>query len=113
MLSSVGAHALRHEVLSEGEIARRYPQFQASSGDIGVLEHDAGVLFAERCVQALVEVAQRDRLGRGPAVFREAVGALTVGFADGVRGAGGSRGIAAGAGGEDEAEEDAVEHAPR
>ncbi len=59
VLTSVDTHALSHELLSAGDLMRRFPQFRADPGDLAVIEHEAGVLFAERCVQALVEVAQR------------------------------------------------------
>jgi len=65
VLTSVDTHALSHELLSGQDLMRRFPQFRADPGDLAVIEHEAGVLFAERCVQALIEVAQR----AGAAVF--------------------------------------------
>lgn len=57
VLSAAEQHGLEYEVLSAEGIGRRFPQFRADAGDIGVVEVDAGALFAERCVQALVSNA--------------------------------------------------------
>lgn len=59
VLTSAGQHGLAHEVLDARAIAVRFPVFVPGPDDLGVLEHDAGVLLAERSVQALVEVALR------------------------------------------------------
>lgn len=68
--AAVDAHDLPHERLGAAAIARSFPQFRPAPGDEGIVEHEAGVLFAERSVMALVEVAQR----RGAEVFaREGV----------------------------------------
>jgi len=73
VLDAVGRHVLAHEVLDARAICARYPVFAPASGDVGVLEREAGVLFAERSVQALIEVALRG----GAAVHaREALSAL-------------------------------------
>lgn len=42
------------ERLDTGELGRRYPQLDFADADGGVLEPEAGVLFARRAVQALV-----------------------------------------------------------
>lgn len=59
VLTSARRHGLAHEVLDARAIAARFPVFVPGPDDLGVLEHDAGVLLAERSVQALVEVALR------------------------------------------------------
>jgi len=57
-LRSVRAHGLQHEVLSGAEIRRRFPAFQPSDEEIGILEKDAGYLVPELCVEAHCEVAE-------------------------------------------------------
>ncbi|MCC6620574.1 MAG: N-methyl-L-tryptophan oxidase [Deltaproteobacteria bacterium] len=56
---SVAAFDLAHEVLDARAIHARFPMFQPDEGDEGLLEVEAGVLFAERCVAALAESALR------------------------------------------------------
>ena len=75
VLDSVRLHGLAHELLDARAIATRWPVFRPGESDLGVLEHDAGVLLAERSVQALVEVALR----RGAGVYaREDLLALDI-----------------------------------
>ena len=57
-LRSVKAHGLEHEVLSGAEIRRRFPAFQPTDAEIGILEEDAGYLVPELCVEAHYEVAE-------------------------------------------------------
>jgi sarcosine oxidase len=59
VLAAAEAHGLAHQVLDAAQIHRRFETFHPAPDDWGVLEADAGVLFAERAVMALVEVARR------------------------------------------------------
>jgi sarcosine oxidase len=89
IIGAARAHGLSHEVLDAAGISARHPVFRPGPTDIGVLEHDAGLLFAERCVASLVQVAMR----RGATVMaRQHVVALdrdgsrlTLRLADGTR----------------------------
>jgi sarcosine oxidase len=50
---------IAHEVLCAGEIQRRYPHFSLQGNETGYFEPGAGLLRAERCVAAQLEVARR------------------------------------------------------
>ena len=57
-LRSAREHGLAHEVLAAPELRARFPAFVVPDGMIGVLEPRAGVLFAERCLRAQLDLAQ-------------------------------------------------------
>jgi len=57
VLAAANQHGLAHEVLDATAIARRFPIFVPGAGDVGVVERDAGVLFAERSVMAFASRA--------------------------------------------------------
>lgn len=59
-LVSAREHGVEHEVLGAGELRRRFPALAPTPDTVGVLEHRAGMLFPERCVEAL-RVAARQR----------------------------------------------------
>ncbi len=59
ILAAVELHGLAHDVLDATEIHSRFSVFRPGANDIGVFEHEAGVLYAERCVSALAESAMR------------------------------------------------------
>jgi sarcosine oxidase len=58
---SAQEHALPIEVLSPDEVCKRYPAFELShaGGDVGVIEHTAGILHVDRCVRAMADEARR------------------------------------------------------
>lgn len=58
-LESAKLHGLDHEILSQQEVAGRFPQFSLPEGNIGFYEADGGVLFPERCLAALIDAAAR------------------------------------------------------
>ena len=58
-LASGRQHQLPLEVLSPAEVRKRFPVLEPSDDMIGVLEHRAGMLFAEPCVEAQLEDARR------------------------------------------------------
>src|SRR5687767_11881758 len=58
VLASAREHALAVERLGPAELRARYPQFRFDGGFTGVLEHGAGFLYVEDCVQAHLEAAQ-------------------------------------------------------
>jgi sarcosine oxidase len=59
-LRSVREHRLPHEVLTPHEVARRYPPFEISTGEVAVLDPRAGYLDPEVCTQAHLELAKVD-----------------------------------------------------
>ena len=59
-LRSVREHNLKHDILSTTELRHRYGDvFKVSTGDIGVLEREAGYLVPEQCITAHVAIAQK------------------------------------------------------
>jgi sarcosine oxidase len=56
---SASEHGLPIDDLSPQELARRYPAFRFGSEVVGVLEHTAGFLYVDRCVQAQLDEARR------------------------------------------------------
>lgn len=57
-LRSAREHGLAHEVLDAPAMARRFPALQPEPHMIGVMEPRAGVLFAERSVEVLLDAAR-------------------------------------------------------
>jgi sarcosine oxidase len=51
-------HRLPHERLNNGDLRRRFPQFNLPADVIGVFEQNGGVLFPERCVAAQASLAR-------------------------------------------------------
>jgi len=58
-LESYGGETVPHEVLSEAEIGRRFPQFQLRQGEVGIFDPEAARLDPEACVSAALDVAAR------------------------------------------------------
>jgi sarcosine oxidase len=56
-LQSAELHGLPHELLSAAEVTARFPGFSLAEEMVGVLEPRAGVLHADRCVAALLDIA--------------------------------------------------------
>lgn len=57
-LRSIREHGIGHEVLSVSEIASRYPVIGIPDDKmVGVLEHRAGMLFPEKCIEAHLRLA--------------------------------------------------------
>jgi sarcosine oxidase len=56
-LRSAQEHNLAHERLDAADLARRFPMFRTSDDAIGLLERDAGFLYCERAVQAMLDQA--------------------------------------------------------
>lgn len=57
--ASADAHGVAHEDLTASEVRRRFPAFAPGPGMVGLLERGAGMLRAERCVDALLSAARR------------------------------------------------------
>ncbi len=59
-LDSYGSKAVPHEVLSQAEISRRFPQFRLRTGEVGIFDPEAARLDPEACVTATLEIAERN-----------------------------------------------------
>jgi sarcosine oxidase len=57
-LASVRTHGIAHELLDARALSDRYPAYRAQSDWVALLEHRAGMLFPERCVEALMAGAR-------------------------------------------------------
>jgi sarcosine oxidase len=51
-------HGIPHELLGPDEVRRAYPHFRVPEGMAALLEHRAGVLFPEDCVEAQLAMAR-------------------------------------------------------
>jgi sarcosine oxidase len=58
VLASVGAHALRHELLSAEDLMRRFPVFRLSSQCMAVFQPDGGIIAAEPSIHAMLAQAK-------------------------------------------------------
>jgi sarcosine oxidase len=56
---SAEQHRLRYEMLTAAEIRRRFPALRPDDDMVAVWEPRAGILFAERCVEAHLAMARR------------------------------------------------------
>ncbi len=57
--ASAQRHGLEHEILNRDEARRRIPALELDDDMAALYEQDAGLLFAEKCVAAHLELAQR------------------------------------------------------
>ncbi|MDA4128058.1 MAG: N-methyl-L-tryptophan oxidase [Thaumarchaeota archaeon] len=60
VLRSAKEHGLPHELMSRSEVEARFPQFRMSRSEVAVHEDAAGFLFAEECIRAMKELAEKD-----------------------------------------------------
>lgn len=58
--ASAKQHGIDYELLYPSEIIDRFPVFRPSDDQVGVLEKNAGILFAEQSVKAYVELAHEN-----------------------------------------------------
>jgi sarcosine oxidase len=59
-LASARAHGIPFEMLDARSIEQRFPAYRAKTNWMGLLEHRAGMLFPERCVDALLARARHN-----------------------------------------------------
>ena len=59
VLRSAAAHDIPYEVLDAREIAERFPGFELRGDDVAVVDSKAGVLNADECVRAQLDLAVR------------------------------------------------------
>ena len=55
--TSARAHGIAHDMLDPAGIVHRFPAFACTPQWVGLLEHRAGMLFPERCVDAMLRGA--------------------------------------------------------
>jgi sarcosine oxidase len=58
-VASAKAHSIPHKVLEQQEIKEMFPILQPAQGEIGIFEPGAGILFAEKCVEAHTKLAEQ------------------------------------------------------
>lgn len=58
-LKSAETHGLDHEVLDAGQVRRRFPALQLDDDMAALHEPLAGILFAEKCIEAHLTLAER------------------------------------------------------
>ena len=58
-LASARAHDIAHELLSAGDVRRRFPAFAPRDDMVGLLDPDAGILFPDPCILAHLSGAAR------------------------------------------------------
>lgn len=57
---SAREHGVAHQTLDAAEVRRRFPAYAPPDDHVALLEHRAGVLLPEACVEAHLTLAQRD-----------------------------------------------------
>lgn len=55
--ASAGTHGIPYEYLDAKAIKKRFPAFRPIEGTVGVLEHEAGILFPEEAIAAFLKTA--------------------------------------------------------
>lgn len=62
-LESARAHGISHEMLDPRTLAERFPAYHARSDWVGLLETRAGMLFPEKCIEAMLRLAEQRGAG--------------------------------------------------
>lgn len=57
-LRAAEKYGIAHELLSAGDIRKRFPQFNVADDEIGYFEPEAGYLIPEECVRAQLRLAE-------------------------------------------------------
>lgn len=66
-LESASLLGTQAEVISRGDMRRRYPNYRLSKDEMAILDHGAGVIYPERAVRAAADAA----VARGARLLRE------------------------------------------
>jgi sarcosine oxidase len=59
-MRSAREHGLEYQVLSSDEIENRFPVFRVPPDHVGLYERAAGILIPEMCIEAALQLAQRN-----------------------------------------------------
>jgi sarcosine oxidase len=59
-LRSAREHGLAHETLTTDDLRRRFPWLRVDDGMVGLFEEQAGYLVPEACIEAHLQVAERN-----------------------------------------------------
>jgi sarcosine oxidase len=59
-LRSVREHGLAHETLTTDDLRQRFPWLKVDDGMVGLFEEQAGYLVPEACIEAHLQVAERN-----------------------------------------------------
>lgn len=57
-VQSAQKHNIRHEILDNKEIEKRFPEFKIPEDTIGYYENNAGFIIPEKCITAQIELAK-------------------------------------------------------
>jgi sarcosine oxidase len=56
---AAGKFNIKHDVLDATELRKRFPQFQVRDNEVGYYEHEAGMLYPEKCIAANLTLAEK------------------------------------------------------
>jgi sarcosine oxidase len=57
---SAETHGIDYEYLDYNELLKRFPAFKPNKKTVGILEHEAGILFPEKCIRTFLYEAQKN-----------------------------------------------------
>lgn len=58
-VQSAQKHNIKHEILDNKDIEKRFPEFKIPEDTIGYYENNAGFIIPEKCITAQIELAKR------------------------------------------------------
>lgn len=58
-IQSAQKYHIKHEILNNNEIKRRFPEFKIAEDTIGYYENNAGFIIPEKCIAAQIELSKR------------------------------------------------------
>ena len=62
-LNSAQTYNIEHEVLDNQSIKNKFSSFNADEQTMGVYEHNAGILFPEKCIKTSLRLAEQNGVG--------------------------------------------------
>jgi sarcosine oxidase len=58
-LNAAAQFDIRHDVLDAADIRKRFPQFVVQDNEFAYYEYEAGILYADRCIDAQLHMAEK------------------------------------------------------
>src|SRR5262249_41955790 len=58
-LRAAREHNVKHDVLDQSALERRFPAYRSRKEWVGLLEHRAGMMFPEKCISAFLDGARK------------------------------------------------------